>query len=197
MKKHNVRFRFNVVSVLARAMLAFVLPVVTLPAHGQAASLLAAPVVRSHDHVATLTLHAVRGNDGRDSFGFNGHTIAPIIRVSPGDTLRITYVNDLPKPSGEQCSIGPCMNMTNLHFHGLGVSPKAQSVKVKIRHVHTWTDRALLARRLWQVIHIGNSQSVYGRNTDDWRYRVSIEPEAVAAIIPTHRMKRQSGHVIV
>ncbi len=125
MKKHNVRFRFNVVSVLARAMLAFVLPVVTLPAHGQAASLLAAPEVRSHDHVATLTLHAVRGNDGRDSFGFNGHTIAPIIRVSPGDTLRITYVNDLPKPSGEQCSIGPCMNMTNLHFHGLGVSPKA------------------------------------------------------------------------
>jgi FtsP/CotA-like multicopper oxidase with cupredoxin domain len=72
-----------------------------------------------------LTLHAVRASDGRDSFAFNGQTVAPTIRVSPGDTLKITYVNDLPQPAGEQCSIGPCMNMTNLHFHGLGISPKA------------------------------------------------------------------------
>ena len=75
--------------------------------------------------MATLTLRAVRGSDGRDSFSFDGKTVAPIIRVSPGDTLNITYVNDLPPASGEQCSIGPCMNMTNLHFHGLGVSPQA------------------------------------------------------------------------
>ncbi len=75
--------------------------------------------------MAALTLHAVRGSDGRDSFAFNGHTVPPTIRVLPGDTLKITYVNDLPRPSGEQCSVGPCMNMTNLHFHGLGVSPKA------------------------------------------------------------------------
>jgi FtsP/CotA-like multicopper oxidase with cupredoxin domain len=67
----------------------------------------------------------VRASDGRDSFAFNGRTVAPTIRVSPGDTLKITYVNDLPHPAGEQCSIGPCMNMTNLHFHGLGISPKA------------------------------------------------------------------------
>lgn len=72
-----------------------------------------------------LTLHDVLGNDGHDSFAFNGQTVAPIIRVSPGDTLRITYVNDLPQPSGEQRSLGRCMNMTNLHFHGLGISPKA------------------------------------------------------------------------
>jgi suppressor of ftsI len=96
-----------------------------LHAQGQSQSLATAPEVRSHHHVAALTLHAVRGKDGRDSFAFNGQTVAPIIRVSPGDTLRITYVNDLPRPSGEQCSIGACMNMTNLHFHGLGVSPKA------------------------------------------------------------------------
>jgi suppressor of ftsI len=106
-------------------MLTFVLILVGLRAQGQPTSLLAPPEIRSHDHVAALTLHAVRGKDGRDSFAFNGQTVPPIIRVSPGDTLRITYVNDLPHPSGEQCSVGPCMNMTNLHFHGLGISPKA------------------------------------------------------------------------
>src|SRR4029077_20922610 len=91
----------------------------------QATSLSAPPEVRSHNHMAALTLHAVRGKDGRDSFAFNGQRVPPVIRVSPGDTLKITYVNDFPQPSGEQCSVGPCMNMTNLHFHGLGVSPKA------------------------------------------------------------------------
>src|SRR5262245_23793098 len=70
---------------------------------------LAAPEVRSHRHVAALTLHAVRRSDGRDSFAFNGQTIPPIIRLSPGDTLRITYVNDLPPPSGEQFQVGEVM----------------------------------------------------------------------------------------
>jgi hypothetical protein len=125
MNKRGLRFRFDVGTVLPRAMLAFALAVVTLPVQAQITLLPVLPEVRSHDHVASLTLHAVRGNDGRDSFAFNGQTTAPIIRVSPGDTLKITYVNDLPQPSGEQCSVGPCMNMTNLHFHGLGVSPKA------------------------------------------------------------------------
>jgi suppressor of ftsI len=125
MEKRSLRFRFNVATVLARAMLTCVLTIVALRVEGQPKSILAPPEVKSHNHVAALTLHAVRGNDGRDSFAFNGQTVPPIIRVSPGDTLRITYVNDLPQPSGEQCSLGPCMNMTNLHFHGLGVSPKA------------------------------------------------------------------------
>lgn len=122
MEKRNLRFRFNAATVLTRVVLTFVL---TLRAEGRPASLLAPPEVRSQDHVAALTLHAIRGKEGRDSFAFNGQMVPPIIRVSPGDTLRITYVNDLPQPSGEQCSIGPCMNMTNLHFHGLGISPKA------------------------------------------------------------------------
>jgi suppressor of ftsI len=124
-KQHCLQFPSNVVTVLPWAFFAFVLTLVALRAQGQSTSLVAPPEVRSHDHMAALTLHAVRGNDGRDSFAFNGQTVPPIIRVSPGDTLRITYVNDLPRPWGEQCSIGPCMNMTNLHFHGLGISPKA------------------------------------------------------------------------
>jgi suppressor of ftsI len=125
MKKFSRQVRFDAATVSRWSTLAFVLILAALRAEGQPTALSAPPEVRSHNHVAALTLHAVRGSDGRDGFAFNGQTVPPIIRVSPGDTLKITYVNDLPRPSGEQCSIGPCMNMTNLHFHGLGVSPKA------------------------------------------------------------------------
>jgi len=72
----------------------------------------------------SLTLHAVNEN-GRDAFAFDGANIAPVIRASPGDVLKITYVNDLPTKSTETCAVNPCMNMTNLHFHGLTVSPDA------------------------------------------------------------------------
>src|ERR1700704_1608819 len=123
MKKRGLGF--DIVTLSRRAVLTLILFSVVLRAQGQTLSLLVPPEVRSHHRVAALTLHAVRENDGRDSFAFNGQTVPPIIRVSPGDTLKITYVNNLPQPSGEQCSVGPCMNMTNLHFHGLGVSPKA------------------------------------------------------------------------
>jgi suppressor of ftsI len=123
MEKRSLQF--SVLSVLPRLMVTFAISIVALRAQGQTKSLLAPPEVRAHHHVAALTLHAVRGTDGRNSFAFNGQRVPPIIRVSPGDTLKITYVNDLPQPSGEQCSVGPRMNMTNLHFHGLGISPKA------------------------------------------------------------------------
>jgi len=90
----------------------------------QKVSLPEPPQVRAKDHVVSLTLHAVNEN-GRDAFAFNGRTIAPVIRASPGDVLRITYINDLPAKSQETCAVNPCMNMTNLHFHGLTVSPNA------------------------------------------------------------------------
>jgi suppressor of ftsI len=82
------------------------------------------PQVRAKNHVVSLTLRAVNEN-GRDTFAFDGANVAPVIRASPGDVLRITYVNDLPPKSRETCAISPCMNMTNLHFHGLAVSPSA------------------------------------------------------------------------
>src|SRR5580693_894715 len=83
-----------------------------------------APEVRARNHVASLTLHAVNEN-GRDAFAFDGDTVAPVIRASPGDVLKITYINDLPAKSSETCAINPCMDMTNLHFHGLSVSPNS------------------------------------------------------------------------
>jgi len=99
---------------------------VFIPALGcaQTASLPEPPQVRGKNHVVSLTLHAVNEN-GRDTFAFNGGTVAPVIRASPGDVLRITYINDLPTKPPESCAITPCMDMTNLHFHGLAVSPDA------------------------------------------------------------------------
>jgi FtsP/CotA-like multicopper oxidase with cupredoxin domain len=79
--------------------------------------------VGAKDHVVSLALHAVNEN-GRDAFAFDGGIAAPVIRASPGDVLRITYINDLPVKSAETCAVNPCMDMTNLHFHGLTVSPE-------------------------------------------------------------------------
>jgi suppressor of ftsI len=83
------------------------------------------PEVRSQNHIASLTLHATLNANGRDAFVYKGKSTAPVIRVSPGDTLKIDYVNDLPVHSKESCAVAPCMDMTNLHFHGLAISPQA------------------------------------------------------------------------
>jgi len=97
-----------------------------LPALGwaQTAALPEPPQVRANGHVVSLTLHAVNEN-GRDAFAFDGASVAPVIRASPGDVIRITYINDLPPKSSETCAVNPCMDMTNLHFHGLTVSPNS------------------------------------------------------------------------
>src|SRR5882762_5883241 len=81
--------------------------------------------LRAKNHALTLTLHAAMTPDGKNSFYFNGQPNAPTLRVSPGDQLKIAYINDLPNKPHEKCFIGPCMDMTNLHFHGLTVSPDA------------------------------------------------------------------------
>jgi len=93
-------------------------------AYGQSVPLPAPPQVRAENRVLSLTLHAVNEN-GRDAFAFNGAAVAPTLRASPGDTLKINYVNDLPAKSAGSCAVNPCMDMTNLHFHGLTVSPNA------------------------------------------------------------------------
>ena len=106
--------------------LPFFVSVICLSALGcaQIRSLPQPPHVQAKNHVLSLTLHAVNEN-GRDAFAFDGETVAPTIRASPGDVLKITYINDLPSKSPETCAVNPCMDMTNLHFHGLSVSPDA------------------------------------------------------------------------
>ena len=83
------------------------------------------PELRAKGHTLSLTLHAASASDGKNSFYFNGQPNAPTLRLSPGDQLKITYVNDLPVKPNESCAMTPCMDMTNLHFHGLTVSPDA------------------------------------------------------------------------
>src|ERR1700751_3004528 len=83
------------------------------------------PELRAKSHTLSLTLHAAIASDGRNSFYVNGQPNAPTLRLSPGDQLKISYVNDLPNKPRESCAITPCMDMTNLHFHGLSVSPGA------------------------------------------------------------------------
>ena len=83
------------------------------------------PELRSKDGTLALSLHAGVTREGKNAFYFNGHPNAPTLRLSPGDQLKITYVNDLPAKPEESCLAGPCMDMTNLHFHGLTVSPDA------------------------------------------------------------------------
>jgi suppressor of ftsI len=61
----------------------------------------------------------------KSAFSFAGREIPPVIRASPGQDIRLTYKNEMATQSRERCIDGPCMNMTNLHFHGLHVSPDA------------------------------------------------------------------------
>jgi suppressor of ftsI len=83
------------------------------------------PDLSAKNHTLSLTLHAGITSDGKDSFYFNGQPNAPTLRLSPGDQLKINYINDLPSKPQEKCLIAPCMDMTNLHFHGMTVSPDA------------------------------------------------------------------------
>jgi suppressor of ftsI len=98
----------------------------SLEISGHAPALLSSPQeLRAKGHTLSLTLHAGVASDGRNSFYFNGRPNAPTLRLLPGDQLKITYVNDLPGKAHESCAMTPCMDMTNLHFHGLTVSPDA------------------------------------------------------------------------
>ena len=62
---------------------------------------------------------------GKAAFLFKGREDPPVIRATPGEDIRISYLNAMAMDSHEKCIDGPCMNMTNLHFHGLHVSPDA------------------------------------------------------------------------
>ncbi|NIJ11388.1 FtsP/CotA-like multicopper oxidase with cupredoxin domain [Saccharomonospora amisosensis] len=71
--------------------------------------------VSSSDGVLALTLTAAPGVSlaGRSTsaLGFNGSSPGPTLRLRPGEVLRVRLVNELDQP-------------TNLHTHGLHVSPE-------------------------------------------------------------------------
>jgi len=93
------------------------------------------PEIRSVDGVCKATLHIRKeevqaGDQKLITDCFNGMYTGPILRVRPGDLLELTVIND-----GE-------MN-TNIHFHGLQVSPDdyGDSVFTVIPLGHQYTYR--------------------------------------------------------
>src|SRR5438067_1918563 len=62
---------------------------------------------------------------GKSEFRYGDINTPPVIRVEPGTVLNVEYKNELAPQSKEDCFGHPCMQMTNLHFHGLHVSPNA------------------------------------------------------------------------
>lgn len=98
------------------------------------------PPIRSVNGVLTATLTV--GYADNSILGcpvhlrsYNGGLIGPTLRVKPGDTMRIRLVNSLPRTS-DPCPMHNMenepggFNLTNLHTHGLHVSPSGNSDNV-------------------------------------------------------------------
>jgi suppressor of ftsI len=84
--------------------------------------------IRSEGGVLRTTLTAAPGRVQLGDFTFSGllyddSYLPPLLRGGLGDTLRITLKNDLPDQP------------TNLHYHGMSVSPQGNSDNVFV-HVH-------------------------------------------------------------
>ena len=93
------------------------------------------PVVESTGGVLNLELVAqyARNEIGRDPVelrSYNGSLVGPTLKLKPGDLLRIHLVNRLPRVEGDHQDVvnGPHgLNTTNIHTHGLHVSPSGNS----------------------------------------------------------------------
>jgi suppressor of ftsI len=86
------------------------------------ATLVEPPVLRSADGRLDVTLEArfgpaMMGGRAVKTYTFNGHAPGPTLRLQPGDSLGVTLINQMDQP-------------TNLHTHGLHVSPAGNSDNV-------------------------------------------------------------------
>jgi suppressor of ftsI len=97
--------------------------------YGQGRDLLVQPPeIRSQNGVLDATLAAAPGTVRLGDvtfpgFLYNNAYLPPVLRARTGDVMRIQFRNALPD------------DPSNLHFHGMGVSPKGNSDNVFI-HVH-------------------------------------------------------------
>ncbi|HYO54873.1 multicopper oxidase family protein [Archangium sp.] len=95
-----------------------------------------------HELTVRYATHKIRRvlDDGHEQLdevrlrSYNGKLVGPTIEVRPGDTLKVLLKNQLPfKPElvGDHPHNGPHgANVTNLHFHGMHVSPAGNSDNV-------------------------------------------------------------------
>jgi L-ascorbate oxidase len=128
-------------------------PVPPQRAPGQSLVILSAPSVLAPQQEVTFDLN-VKYTDAKilnPYFGneeavrlrsYNGSLTAPTISVYPSQTVRIRLQNQLPAESETDCPPPParihsaanCLSTTNLHFHGLHVSPTGNSDNVLLEH---------------------------------------------------------------
>ena len=126
-------------------------PVVPQKAPGQSLLVLKAPSALAPQQDVTYDLN-VKYTDtntkiGNPYFGgedvvhlrsYNGSLVAPTIALYPSQSVRIRLHNqlpvedptDCPRPEGRAHTVPNCLNTTNLHFHGLHVSPTGNSDNV-------------------------------------------------------------------
>lgn len=83
--------------------------------------------------VATYAKNFI-GSDPVYLRSYNGNLVGPTLRAKPGDTLRVTVKNNLPTQPWQPDSMNTLhdFNTTNLHTHGLHVSPNGISDNVLI-----------------------------------------------------------------
>jgi FtsP/CotA-like multicopper oxidase with cupredoxin domain len=86
------------------------------------------PQIRSENGILRATISAAPGRVQLGEFAFpgflyNGAYMPPLLRPRLGDIMRITFRNNLPD------------DPSNLHFHGMSVSPQGNSDNVFV-HVH-------------------------------------------------------------
>jgi FtsP/CotA-like multicopper oxidase with cupredoxin domain/peroxiredoxin len=98
-----------------------------------------APVLRSKNGVlrVTLTEAYTDSHIGKDPVhlrAYNGKLVGPTLRLKRGDTLYLTLKNTLPNERWQPNMMNALnsFNTTNVHFHGLHVSPNGNSDNVLI-----------------------------------------------------------------
>jgi FtsP/CotA-like multicopper oxidase with cupredoxin domain len=79
------------------------------------------PELRSTNGELAFTVTAKNDSSGNPKLYYNGSSVPPTLRLLPGDILSVTLINSLPAMAPGSAYV----NDTNLHFHGLHVSPNA------------------------------------------------------------------------
>jgi suppressor of ftsI len=93
--------------------------------------------IRSENGILRTTITASPGPVQLGDYSFpgllyNGAYLPPVLRPRLGDTMRITFRNALPDHRSDLPICGSTLsdNTSNLHFHGMAVSPKGNSDNV-------------------------------------------------------------------
>ncbi|MEL7538800.1 MAG: multicopper oxidase domain-containing protein [Pseudomonadota bacterium] len=85
----------------------------------------------STDRMDTVRLRSYQGAGVDPDVSF----VPPTINLRPGDTFRLNLINDLPAddpscPGSDNINLPHCFNITNMHTHGVWVSPAGNSDNV-------------------------------------------------------------------